>query len=112
MAIIASNADAEKVQQAQPEEKKETDLGRKEDEETMPSLTVKLTRKELYEEIWKLSVAGVARKYDIPYVKCLAQIKAAQIPVPPSGYWTKINFGKQVEQTDVYKRQVQIKICV
>ena len=99
MAIIASNADAEKAQQAQPEEKKETDLGRKEDEETMPSLTVELTRKELYEEIWKLSVAGVARKYGISYAKCLTQIKAAQIPVPPSGYWTKINFGKQVEQT-------------
>ncbi len=99
MAIIASNADAEKAQQAQPEEKKETDLGRKEDEETMPPITVELTRKELYEEIWKLSVAGVARKYGIPYAKCLTQIKAAQIPIPPSGYWTKINFGKQVEQT-------------
>jgi len=99
LAIIASNADAEKAQQAQPEEKKETDLGRKEDEETMPPITVELTRKELYEEIWKLSVAGVARKYGIPYAKCLTQIKAAQIPIPPSGYWTKINFGKQVEQT-------------
>lgn len=98
MAIIASNADAEKAQQAQPEEKKEADLGRKEDGETMPSLTVELTRKKLYEEIWKLSVAGVAKKYGIPYAKCLAQIKAAQIPIPPSGYWTKINFGKQVEQ--------------
>ena len=98
MAIIASNADAEKAQQAQTEEKKEADLGRKEDGETMPSLTVELTRKELYEEIWKLSVAGVARKYGIPYAKCLTQIKAAQIPIPPSGYWTKINFGKQVEQ--------------
>ncbi len=42
--------------------------------------------------------SGVARKYGIPYAKCLTQIKAAQIPVPPSGYWTKINFGKQVEQ--------------
>ena len=98
MAIIASNDDAEKAQQVQPEEKKETDLGRKEVGETMPSLTVELTRKELYEEIWKLSVAGIARKYGIPYAKCLTQIKAAQIPVPPSGYWTKINFGKQVEQ--------------
>ena len=98
MAIIASNADAEKARQAQPEEKKEADLGRKKGGETMSSITVELTRKELYEKIWKLSVAGVARKYGIPYAKCLTQIKAAQIPVPPSGYWTKINFGKQVEQ--------------
>ena len=64
----------------------------------MSSIAVKVTRKELYEEILKLSVAGVARKYGIPYAKCMSQIKAAQIPVPPSGYWTKLNFGKQVEQ--------------
>lgn len=61
--------------------------------------TVKLTRKELYEEIWKISAAGVAKKYGIPYAKCLAQIKAAKIPIPPSGYWTKISYGKPVEQT-------------
>ncbi|WP_298017733.1 hypothetical protein [uncultured Dysosmobacter sp.] len=60
--------------------------------------TVELTRKELYEEIWKISVAGVAKKYGIPYAKCMAQIKAAKIPIPPSGYWTKISFGKPVEQ--------------
>ena len=65
----------------------------------MPPTTVRLTRKELYEEIWKISVAGVSKKYGIPYAKCLAKIKAAQIPVPPSGYWTKLNFGKSVEQT-------------
>lgn len=65
----------------------------------MSAIAVEFTRKKLYEEIWKLSVAGVARKYGIPYAKCLAQVKEAQIPVPPSGYWTKINFGKLVEQT-------------
>ncbi len=98
LAIIASNNDAEKAQQVQTEEKEEANLSRKEDGEAMPSLTVELTRKELYEEIWTLSVAGVARKYGIPYAKCLTQIKGAQIPIPPSGYWTKINFGKQVEK--------------
>lgn len=60
--------------------------------------TVELTRKELYEEIWKISATGAAKKHGIPYAKCLAQIKAAKIPIPPSGYWTKINYGKPVEQ--------------
>lgn len=95
MEIIVSNDNAKKAQQVQTEKKNEADLDRKEVGETMPSLTVELTRKELYEEIWTLSVAGVARKYGIPYAKCLTQIKAAQIPVPPSGYWTKINFGNK-----------------
>ena len=65
----------------------------------MPPTKIRLTRKELYEEIWNISVSGVSRKYGIPYARCLAKIKAAQIPVPPSGYWTKLNCGKSVEQT-------------
>lgn len=65
----------------------------------MPPTKIRLTRKKLYEEIWNISVAGVSKKYGIPYAKCLAKIKAAQIPVPPSGYWTKLNYGKSVEQT-------------
>ena len=65
----------------------------------MPPTKIRLTRKELYEEIWNISVAGVSKKYGIPYARCLAKIKEAQIPVPPSGYWTKLNYGKSVEQT-------------
>lgn len=65
----------------------------------MPPMKICLTRKELYEEIWNISVAGVSRKYGIPYVRCLAKIKAAQIPVPPSGYWTKLSYGKYAERT-------------
>lgn len=65
----------------------------------MPPTKIRLTRKQLYEEIWNISVAGVSKKYGIPYAKCLATIKAAQVPVPPSGYWTKLNYGKSVEQT-------------
>lgn len=65
----------------------------------MPPTKIRLTRKELYKEIWNISAAGVSKKYGIPYAKCLAKIKAAQIPVPPSGYWTKLNYGKSVEQT-------------
>ena len=65
----------------------------------MPPSKIRLTRKELYEEIWNISVSGVSKKYGIPYARCLAKIRAAQIPIPPSGYWTKLNYGKSVEQT-------------
>ncbi len=70
--------------------------------------TVELSRKELYEEIWKISVAGVAKKYGIPYAKCLVQIKKANIPIPPSGYWTKISYGKPVEQTPLQGNEVEV----
>lgn len=89
MAITAPNRGGERTRQTQSEKKEEADLNRKEAGKAMSAIAVEFTRKKLYEEIWKLSVAGVARKYGIPYAKCLAQVKEAQIPVPPSGYWTK-----------------------
>ena len=57
---------------------------------------VKLTRKQLYDEIWALSVAGVARKYNLNYDKLIATCKVENIPFPSSGYWTKKNMGKDV----------------
>lgn len=63
------------------------------------SLVTKLSRQELYDKIWDISVAGVAKEFDIPYSQLMKQVKAANIPTPPSGYWTKISFGKPVEKT-------------
>ena len=57
---------------------------------------VKLTRKQLYDEIWAVSVAGVARKYNLNYGKLIATCKVENIPFPSSGYWTKKNMGKDV----------------
>lgn len=60
---------------------------------------VKLSRQELYDKIWEISVAGVSKEYGIPYAQLMKQVKAANIPIPPSGYWTKLSFGKPVEKT-------------
>lgn len=62
-------------------------------------LVAKLSRQELYDKIWEISVAGVSKEYGIPYAQLMKQVKAANIPVPPSGYWTKLSFGKPVEKT-------------
>lgn len=59
----------------------------------MQMTVIRLTRKQLYDEIWEISAAGTAKKYDIPYSQFLKQIKEANIPIPPSGYWTKISFA-------------------
>ena len=66
-------------------------------ENSMPEYSeIVMTRKQLYDEIWKISVAGVAKKYNLPYAYLMKQIKEAGIPIPPSGYWTKLNFNKPV----------------
>jgi hypothetical protein len=60
---------------------------------------IALTRKEIYDEIWDISVSGLARKYNIPYSRLLKQVRTADIPTPSSGYWTKLEFGKPVEKS-------------
>lgn len=65
----------------------------------MQTKIIQFTRQQLYNEIWIYSVAGVAKKYGIPYHLLMRQVKDAAIPYPPSGYWTKLSFGKPVEQT-------------
>lgn len=59
---------------------------------------IKMNREVLYNEIWEISAAGTARKYNIPYSELLRICKEKKIPTPPSGYWTKLSFGKPVER--------------
>ncbi|GAA0387416.1 hypothetical protein [Paenibacillus motobuensis] len=62
---------------------------------------ITMTRKQLYDEIWEISVAGVSKKYNLPYTHLMKQIKEAGIPIPPSGYWTKLNFNKPVTKLEL-----------
>lgn len=62
----------------------------------MTKSTMTLSRQQLYDEIWQMSVAGVARKYNLNYAKLIAKCREANIPFPPSGYWTRKNMGKDV----------------
>ena len=59
---------------------------------------IKINREVLYNEIWEISAVGTAKKYNIPYSELLRICKEKQIPTPPSGYWTKLSFGKPVER--------------
>ena len=57
-----------------------------------------LTRKQLYDEVWSISVTGVAKKYSLSYPLLLKQCRENNIPIPESGYWAKLSRGKPVEQ--------------
>jgi hypothetical protein len=61
--------------------------------------SAKLSREQLYNEIWEISVTGVSKKYDVPYAELLKLCKENDIPIPSSGYWTKLKFGKPVTNT-------------
>ena len=56
-----------------------------------------IDRKTLYDEIWASSVMKVAEKHEISYSRLLSACKEYNIPIPPSGYSTKREFGKPVQ---------------
>lgn len=57
---------------------------------------VKLSRKQIYDDVWEMSVAGVARKHNLNYARLIEACRFSNIPFPPSGYWTRRNMGKDV----------------
>ena len=57
-----------------------------------------ISRQKLYDEIWTISARKVAEKYEIAYARFLKICSENSIPIPPSGYWTKLQFGKPVEK--------------
>lgn len=65
-----------------------------------------IKRQDLYDEIWKLSALGVAKKYNISNSALLKICKDASIPIPPAGYWTKIEFGKEAVRTPLPKTSI------
>ena len=73
----------------------------KEDRDMHTVPAIKLTRRQIYDDVWEHSVAGMAKKYSVPYAQLMKQIKDAKIPIPPSGYWTKLSFGKPVMKIEL-----------
>ena len=87
--------------------------------------TKKINRKTLYEEIWKISLSKVAKKYDVPYDKLRSACIKAEIPLPSLSYWGNRQAGKPVRKTPLpesskeevtieysYRiRQVEMKDC-
>ena len=55
-----------------------------------------LPREQIYNEVWELSLAGVAKKYGTSYGQIYKLCKDTNIPIPPAGYWVKLKFGKPV----------------
>ena len=82
----------------------------------MNSLSIKFERKKLYDEIWKISLTGVAKKYGLNYTKLVQACKENSIPYPSSAYWTKKNMGLdfsneivELPESNVKEIEIQLK---
>lgn len=59
---------------------------------------VRLSRRELFERVWATPVETLARDWNLSgrgLAKACARLK---IPVPPRGYWAKVNAGQKVRR--------------
>jgi len=66
---------------------------------------VKLTRRKLYELVWSEPLTVLAKKFESSDNILRATCKKYNIPLPKSGHWMKIQFGKPViieELDEVY----------
>jgi len=71
---------------------------------------ISLGRKQLYDEIWQYSAMGVAKKYNLHYARLISSLKEANIPYPPSGYWTRLACGKDVSKEVVDLPESEIEV--
>ncbi len=56
---------------------------------------IKMTRQELYNQIWSEPMQHVAKKYGLSDVGLGKICRSHNIPRPPSGYWAKVQSGKK-----------------
>jgi len=64
---------------------------------------VKLSREELYEQIWNVPTTKLARSYGLSDVALGKICKKYAIPKPPLGYWAKLAHGKIVARPPLPK---------
>lgn len=60
---------------------------------------MKLTRKELYDLVWTEPLTALSKRLEISGAELGKRCAAANIPLPPNGYWSKIVYVKNLEKT-------------
>lgn len=61
-------------------------------------LLIEFNRNKLYEEVWKEPATKVAKRYGVHYEFLRKYCIELDVPLPSSGYWTQIKFGKDIKK--------------
>lgn len=65
--------------------------------------TITLTRKELYDKVWSIPMTSLAKEYNLSDNGLRKICKKHSIPLPPVGYWQKLQYDKKVYKTPLPK---------
>lgn len=60
---------------------------------------MKVTRKKLYDMVWTEPLTAISKRLEISGAELGKRCAAANIPLPPNGYWSKLVYGKNIEKT-------------
>ena len=71
---------------------------------------LKISREQLYNEIWELSVSKVAKKYNLSYAKLKQACIDANIPTPSNSYWTNLQMGNPVTKIPLPLSDIKVVI--
>lgn len=78
--------------------------------------TIKLSRKELYDKVWATPMIKLAKEFNLSDNGLRKICKNFDIPIPPVGYWQKIQYGKKVNQLPLpqkdEEREIKINVDV
>ncbi len=69
----------------------------------MSEESVKLTREQLYKEVWKTPIHRLSEKYGLSDVGLAKACKRMDIPRPPRGYWRRKETGAKVKKVALPK---------
>ena len=62
---------------------------------------VKLTRQELYDEVWEQPMTKLAPTYGLSDIGLAKVCRKHDIPRPPIGYWAKVAHGKTIKRPEL-----------
>lgn len=71
----------------------------------MSASSVKLTREQLYEEVWNTPIHRLSGKYGLSDVGLAKACKRMDIPRPPRGHWRRKEVGAKVRKTPLPKQK-------
>lgn len=71
-----------------------------------------LTREELYELVWSKPVIHIAKEYGFSDNGIRKICKKHDIPLPKSGYWSKLKFNKKVDKIKLPKQNDSLQISL
>jgi len=57
-----------------------------------------VTRQELYEKVWQMSLKQLATEWGTSYVRLIAACEVMNVPRPPGGHWVRLSLGLPVEE--------------